>query len=132
MVMDPIDLKRLSLPGGSKANPPSQKPPRHKPGEKFLRGPIPWNWITQAARLPGKAFHVAIVVWFLAGIKSRRTVPLSGSALRGLGVNRHSGYRGLKALEMAGLVSVSRHVGRNSMVTILDPEESTLEHEEDA
>ena len=129
--MEPIDPKKLSLPGGYRAPPPSKKPPRHKAGEKFLKGPIPWKWLAQAARLPGKAFHVAIVVWFLAGIKSRRTIALSGSALRGLGVSRHSGYRGLKALEEAGLVKVSRHVGRNSMVTILDLEEATPEHEED-
>ena len=129
--MEPINPKKLSLPGGYRANPPSQKPPRHKAGEKFLKGPIPWKWITQAARLPGKAFQVAITLWFLAGIKLRRTVALSGSELRGLGVNRHAGYRGMKALEMAGLVSVSRHVGRNSMVTILDLEEATAKHEED-
>jgi hypothetical protein len=130
--MDTIDPKKLSLPEGYRATSPSKNPPRHKAGEKFLKGPIPWKWVAQAARMPGKAFHVAIVVWFLAGIKLRRKIALSGSALRGLGVNRHSGYRGLKALEMAGLVSVSRHPGRNSMVTILDLEEAIPEHEEDA
>jgi hypothetical protein len=118
--MDPIDLKKLSLPGESKVNPPGQKPPRHKPGEKFLRGPIPWNWITQAAHLPGKACQVGMALWFLAGIKDRQTLALSGSALRDLGVSRYAGYRGLKALEKAGLVSVQRHIGQNPVVTILD------------
>ncbi len=129
--MAPIDPKRLSLPGGSRANPLSQKPPRHKAGEKFLKGPIPWNWVSLAARLPGRATQVGMVLWFLAGIKHRRTVALSGSSLRHLGVDRYAGYRGLKALEMAGLVSVSRHAGRNPMVTILDLEEATPEHKED-
>jgi len=128
--MDTIDPKRLSLPGGSIPKPPSQKPPRHKAGEKFLRGPIPWKWLAQAARLPGKAFQVAIAVWFLAGIKDRRTVALSGSALRGMEVDRFATYRGLRALERAGLVSVSRHVGRSPMVTILNLGEATPEDEE--
>ena len=129
--MDTIDPKKLSLPGGSRATPPSKKPPRQKAGEKFLRGPIPWNWLAQAARLPGKASQVAITVWFLAGIKDRRTVALSGSVLEDLGVDRFAKYRGLEALEKAGLVSVSRHPGRNPMVTILNLEEVTPQHEED-
>jgi hypothetical protein len=130
-VMDAIDPKKLSLPRGYRANPPSQKPPRHKAGEYFLRGPIPWKWLAQAARLPGKALHVANVVWFLAGIKSGRTVALSGSVLGDLGVDRYAKYRGLEALEKAGLVSVSRHVGRNPVVTILDLGGAIPQHEED-
>ena len=129
--MDTIDLQRFSLGERSIVNPFSQKPPRHKPGEKFLKGPIPWKWLAQAAQKPGKALQVAMALWFLAGIKLKRTVALSGSLLRGLGVNRHSGYRGLKALEMAGLVSVIRHLGRNPIVTILDLEEAIPEHEEE-
>jgi hypothetical protein len=121
--MDPFDIKNLSLPERRRATPSNQKPPRHKAGEKFLKGPIPWKWLTQAAQLPGKAIHVGIVLWFLAGIKLRRTVALSGSILRDFGVDRYAGYRGLKTLEGASLVSVNRHPGRNSLVTILDLEE---------
>lgn len=64
-----------------------------------------------------------MAIWFLAGIKNSRTVALSGKTLEGLGVSRYAGYRGLKALEEANLVTVSRHVGRNSTVTILGLEE---------
>ena len=118
--MDPLDPKRLALPT-SKAKPTANtKPPRHRPGEKFLKGPVPWGWLTRAAHQPGKALHVATALWFLAGLKSTRTVTLSGSVLSNLGVNRHSGYRGLAALENAGLLSVERHPGRNPVVTLLD------------
>jgi hypothetical protein len=123
--MDIIDTKRLALPGGSKVyHPsPSQKPPRHKPGGKFLKGPIPWEWVTISAKLPGKALQVGMVIWFLAGIKNSRTVALSGKTLEGLGVSRYAGYRGLKGLEEANLVTVNRHTGRNPIVTILASEE---------
>ena len=123
--MDIIDTKRLALPGGSKVGLPSlsQKPPRHKPGGKFLKGPIPWPWVTTSAQLPGKAFQVGMAIWFLAGIKNSRTVALSGKTLEGLGVSRYVKYRGLKALEEANLVTVDRHAGRNPMVTILNLEE---------
>lgn len=111
-----FDPKRLSLPGA----PRNQKAPRHRLGEKFLLGPIPWDWLSVAAGLPGRALHVGIALWFLSGIKGRvATVALSNTVLCDLGVNRHAAYRGLAALEAAGLVSVERHRGRNSIVTIL-------------
>ena len=94
-------------------------PPRHKPGELFLRGPIPFTWLAAAAHQPGKSLHVGLGLWFLAGIKKSREIALSGSVLRVLGVNRHSGYRGLNWLEQAGLVRVDRHPGRNPIVTLL-------------
>ena len=98
----------------------SLKPPlRHRPGEKFLKGPIPWNWLSSAACLPGQSLHVAIVIWFLSGVTKNRVVTLSGATLRALGVSRHASYRGLSWLEEANLVRVKRHAGRNPIVTIL-------------
>ncbi len=99
----------------------NRKIPRHKVGQKFLKGPIPLDWLRMAAMEPGKAFHVAIGLWFWAGIKRSREVPFSMSWLRKtLGVGRYSGYRGLAKLERTGLVSVVRHRGRKSVVTLLD------------
>jgi hypothetical protein len=121
MIMDPIDPKKLSLPENKVQGAlPSKLPPRHKRGEKFLKGPIPWNWLCKAAHLCGKAFQVAIAIWFLAGVHKRREVKISGPAVADLGVNRHAYYRGLKVLEHAGLVSVQRAPGRKALVTILD------------
>ena len=115
------DPRRLRLadspPIGHK---PSTQLPRHKPGQKFLRGPIPWIWVQQAAKLPGKALHVAVALWFLAGLKNRRDVPLSMTRLAAMGVSRWAAYRGLKALEGANLVEVSRHRGRNPIVSLSD------------
>ena len=114
------DLKRLTLTGQGTCPVGSRKAPRPKQGERFLRGPIPLPWLSRAARLPGKALHVAIAVYYLAGLKRRRTVALSGKVSAELGVDRHSKYRALKWLEEAGLVRVKRHPGRNPLVTILE------------
>jgi hypothetical protein len=92
--------------------------PRHRQGERFLRGPIPWDWIAAASRLPGKALHVAVALWHLAGIKDSARVQLSPSVLRDIGIQRHAGYRGLRRLESAGLVEVARHRGRSPTVTL--------------
>ena len=119
--MDPIDPKKLSLSEKKvQGAVPSKLPPRHKRGEKFLKGPIPWNWLCRAAELCGKAFQVAIAIWFLAGVHKKREVKLSGPAVADLGVNRYACYRGLKLLEKAGLISVHRAPGRKAIVTILD------------
>jgi hypothetical protein len=108
--------KVKAIPAGHLSN----KPPRHKAGQHFLKGPIPWNWVSKAAQLHGKALHVGICLWYLAGLKISRVVPMSMERLLELGVNRFAAYRGLKALEEAGLVRVARHKGRLSKVELLD------------
>jgi DNA-binding transcriptional ArsR family regulator len=95
-------------------------PPRHREGERFLKGPIPWQWLCSASRLPGKALHVAIALWHLAGMTGSETVRLATSVLKPLGVSRYSGYRALRALEEAGLIAVTRRRGRNPIVRLLD------------
>jgi hypothetical protein len=119
--MDTPDPKSLSLPKSRlELVPKGKRPPRHKHGEKFLKGPIPWEWLTKAAQLPGHGLHVAVGLWFLAGLNKKSTVMLTSKVLKELGVERRTGYRALEALERAGLVSVERHVGRSPRVTILD------------
>jgi hypothetical protein len=119
--MDIPDLKILRL-SESRVGLVQQdnKPPRHKPGKRFLKGPIPWEWLTQAAKLPGHTLHLATALWFLAGIEKKRTVKITHAILNELGVKRATGYRALEALEKAALVSVERKVGRSPRVTILD------------
>jgi hypothetical protein len=86
---------------------------------RFLKGPVPLDWLIIAARQSGKALHVGIVLWFLRGVKRSRTVELTRSKLAWFGISRHAGYRGVAKLEKAGLVSVKRHRGRSPVVTIL-------------
>lgn len=116
--MDPRALSLTRHPDAPKRG----KAPRHKSGEHFLRGPIPMDWICAAARATGhgSGFKVAIALWYLSGLnRQSKTVKLSGSVLRDMGVERHAGYRGLTALEQAGLVSVERPSGQSPVVTLL-------------
>jgi hypothetical protein len=114
------DCLRLQLPTKNTPVRPAIRPPRHRQGANFLKGPIPLSWLTVAAKQSGKALHVSMALWFLAGITRNRTVPLSAKVTSQFGVNRYAAYRGLKALEHAGLVSAVRHPGRLPIVTILD------------
>ncbi len=100
-------------------NTPGTRLPRHKPGGMFLKGPIPLNWLSPAALLPGKTLSVGIAIWFMAGIKKNNTIRLTGKTMIQFGVKRKAGYRALQRLEQAGLISVKRGIGRCPVVTIL-------------
>lgn len=114
-----VDLEALRLTGLSQPS-ESKRLPRHRPGDKFLKGPIPMDWLMAAANLPGRALHVGISTWFLAGIKKSNRVILTRSLLESLGVSRHAAYRALAHLERAQLIQVNRGRGRNPAVTLLE------------
>jgi hypothetical protein len=127
--MDALDPQKLTYRRGV-GRLPKAKPPRPAPGEKFLKGPIPWSWLSKGASLKGQTLHVGLALWFLAGMKRSQSVALSNSVLQDLGVSRYSGYRALQVLEGAGLISVDRHTGRNPVVTILDTRGEQTQAEE--
>ena len=97
----------------------SKAPYRKLPGE-FLRGPVPLYWLRRAAELPGKTLAVGVILWFKAGVTKNNQVKASSGMFQKLGIHRKAVYRGINNLEIAGLVSVVRHIGRASIVTIID------------
>ena len=118
--MPPIDPDRLRLNRDpAKRLPTSQRRiPRASKGQRFLRGPIPLDWLSAAAGLPGKSLHVGIALWLEAGLRNAAVVPLSNLTGRYFGLDRNAKYRGLDWLEQAGLISVERKLGRAPMVTL--------------
>ena len=117
--MAPFDPSRFRL--QSKLGTQSSKRiPRPKAGERFLKGPIPMDWLSAAARLPGKSLHVAIAIWFTASLNKSATVPLSNLAGLPFGLDRNAKYRALKWLEDESLVSIERKLGRSPVVTLLE------------
>lgn len=114
---DPFDPSRLATAPVELPSP--ARPPRHAPGEPFLKGPIPWDWLTAAAGLPGKALAVGILVWFRAGCENKRTVAVTLARITRMGMSESTARRGLRTLERAGLVSTERRPGRAARVTLL-------------
>jgi hypothetical protein len=125
---DPFDPKYLSLSEDelkafwdSRSKAP-QRPPRHKSGQLFLKGPIPWEWLVVVLRLPRSAIAVGLLVWREAGFHRRRTVAFNLTRrARALGLHPESARRGLQALERVELVTVHRLPGCCLEVTLLDP-----------
>jgi hypothetical protein len=89
-------------------------------GGRFLKGPIPWAWITAAAALPGQTLLVGLCVWRLAGATKSHIVSFGNSDLNLLGIDRAAKSRALQALETAGLIAVARRRGRFPTVTLPD------------
>lgn len=86
---------------------------------KFLQGPIPWDWIEEASKLPGKALHIGLAVWRLSKTLKKDTIKLGNTELIAMGVNRNAKARALQNLEGAGLVSVSQERGKLPVVKLL-------------
>jgi DNA-binding transcriptional ArsR family regulator len=114
-----IDPSRVRL-GARPKSGVIRRLPRPKAGEKFLKGPIPLNWLSTAARLPGKSLHVAIAIWLEASLAKSATVRLSNMASLPFGLDRNAKYRALQWLEEAGLIAVERKLGRSPLVTVLE------------
>ena len=113
-------LDHLRLAPASPSVPAAQRRP-HRIHGPFLRGPIPWEWLVHAARLPGKAFQIGILIWRAVGFGDKMTVNISlTKAAAEMGFDRSSATRGLAALERAKLVSVARQAGCKPTITVLE------------
>lgn len=89
------------------------------PVEKFIKGPIPLDWIARANALPGKAGAVGLALWFLVGVQRSRTVKLTSEVTRIAGCERKAVYSGLGELERAGLIVTDRRPGARAHVQII-------------
>jgi hypothetical protein len=125
-----LDVDALRLPEKMTAEfaSPKARPPRHKPGEKFIKGPVPWTWVRRAAQFKGRALAVGMLIWRQAGIAGANPVKLCLGWAAELGINPQAARRGLAVLENARLVSVERPKGCCSIVTILPVDGSENAH----
>jgi DNA-binding transcriptional ArsR family regulator len=93
---------------------------------RFLKGPVPWDWIIRASELPGRALIVGLCLWRLSGAVGNRTVTLGNAELQPFGIDRAAKSRALTVLESAGLVTVERKRGRLPIVTLPSQAVSTV------
>ncbi|MCK9387705.1 MAG: hypothetical protein M0Q22_04840 [Sulfuritalea sp.] len=100
-------------------NPEAGSHTARAPTKKFIKGPIPLEWISRANVLPGKAGAVGLALWFLAGVQRSQTVKLTGEIEKIAGCGRKAVYAGLAALEEVGLVRVERRRGARAVVKVI-------------
>lgn len=73
---------------------------------EFLAGPIRMEWMEAAARLPGAALKVALMIRHLHVMRGRDWVVLSNHVMGRFGVSSSAKARAVVALEEAGLIEV--------------------------
>ena len=95
--------------------------PKHEPGDRFVRGPIPYDWLRAALASGGKAGTLSWAMWWLAGMERKNPIKLTRQVLRDFNISPRSARRLLKDFERAGLVEVDRKRGRGPIVTLLKP-----------
>ena len=114
-----IPVKKLQM-RASSTGPRLTEASTSKP---FMKGPIPMDWLSSAAHLPGKALNVALAVHWLAGMNGNKPTKLIGKSLKLLNVSDDACSDGLRLLEAAGLIAVTRLPGQRPVVAVrqLDP-----------
>ncbi len=85
----------------------------------FLRGPVPMDWLSQAAELPGKTLNVALAIWWINGMTQSESFKLTRKSLSLLCIKRDAASTSLKRLEGAGLIKVQRKVGQRPTISII-------------
>lgn len=90
-----------------------------------LRRPSPrriidFDWLAQAAKLPGKTLHVACAIWFVASLHRTPTIRLAPYVLRQFGVSRDACYDSLRRLAEAEQIALSTRRGRLPRLTLVD------------
>ena len=88
---------------------------------RFLKGPIPLDWLQTAADCRGKAMVVAMLLWYRRGVTGSLEVNVGRELRRKFSVSPSTFRRALADLERRGLLTVQRGVGRSPCITILDP-----------
>ena len=107
----PVKRVRLNLSTGAFEEAPAPR--------LFLKGPIPLDWLSTAAHMPGKALALGLALWWLHGMSKGAPVKLSKKATDLFDISRDAGYDALRRLESADLITVIRAPGRRPTVKVL-------------
>jgi hypothetical protein len=86
---------------------------------RFVKGPLPLSWIAQAVQLPGKALHISLALWYVAGLQGSRRVAVTNQLAVDFGCDRFAKVRALRQLEKAGLVKLERYGHAAPRATLL-------------
>lgn len=103
-----------------KLSPESQELHRRKLARLFIKGPVPMAWMRKAIDLKSwAALALSCWLWHRNGMRIGEPTTVSESAVgHWLGLPRSSIRSGVKLLESAGLISVTRRNGHATKVVI--------------
>ena len=118
---DVWDLDQLRLPAETVGILETRRrPPRHRTGDPFIKGPVPHAWIASACRLPGAGLRVAMASRFHCCRFQQENRWGVDAFAKGLRISTRSARRGFHSAELAGLLTVEREPGCKPAVSALD------------
>ena len=95
----------------------SSKGRRKRRADRFLKGPVPLNWIREHVQCP--ADRLLLVLRAHGDMQRSCEIKVTADVLRDAGIaDRKASYRAIKRLEASGSVSVSRKRGRRPIVRL--------------
>ena len=95
----------------------SSKGRRKLRAARFLKGPIPLNWIREHVQCPTD--RLLLVLRAHGDMQHSNEVRVSAAVLRDAGISdRKAAYRALTRLEASGALSVSRKPGRRPVIRL--------------
>lgn len=92
---------------------------QEKRAGRFVKGPLPWPWVTAAAQCHPRAIEILLAVKMLSDTSGQQEVALSTELLADLGINKDMKSRVVAALENAGIIRVDHKPGRLLRVSLL-------------
>jgi hypothetical protein len=126
-IFDDLDAIRIAIPINLYTEEKREKSrkvktslPQPIKGEAFLKGPIPFSWITTAESLGKHVLFVGLCLWYIAGCEKTAQIRITqGRVAKYCKVSRHVVGRAFRKLHKAGLIATKQNVGAGSTITLL-------------
>ena len=95
-----------------------KKAPQKSQNGRFIRGPIPLEWIQKACVVGAE--KLALYLMYIKGLTGWSKIPLKSAELERFGLSPKTRRVQLTKLEEAGLVKAEKAVGKKPVVTVIN------------
>ena len=118
----PASVPDINVPA-ERVDTASSKGGRKRRADRFLKGPIPLNWIREHVQCP--ADRLLLVLRAHGDMQRSSEIKVTADVLRDAGItDRKAAYRAIKRLEVSGSVLVSRKPGRRPVTRLAQTHKS--------
>jgi len=78
------------------------------------------SWLSKAANIPGKALCIGVTIRYLAGMVGLQNIKLNRRLLEDMNISQDACSDGLRRLEAAGLIRLTRKPGQRPIIDIVE------------
>ena len=90
-----------------------------RPSKLFIKGPIPFEWLSRANALGGSTGIVATGLWLYVGLNGSKYFKVDSKLDQFAGVTRQTRQHALHKLQGAGLIKLKEHHGAYPFVEVI-------------